>query len=232
MTFPARRVTRYGRFAAAYDALAAAWSGPAIRRARRATVQGLRRGDRVLVLGAGTGDAAVSAALSGAAVTAVDVSRSMIVRVRRRAARAGVRLETRVCDVRSGTALDGGPWDRISAPFLLSCLDAGEVSEVLVRLEAVLGPSGRLVVADFVPMSDGRLTRLAYRLYYGGPSLLFGALARNPVQPPHDLSAFAAAAGFVAERRRRFGVFGIGPRWFEAVTYVRSRDARAGGKPR
>lgn len=173
----------------------------------------------MLVVGAGTGDAAVTAARSGAEVVAFDVSDAMLDRVRGRAEATGVHVATRVGDVRAPGAIEPAAWDRIAAPFLLTCIAADELDAVVRTLAAGLAPGGTLAVSDFVPAPRGGLTRGLYRLYYGGPSLLFGALARNPVQPPHDLTDPAAAAGLVVERRARVGVYGIGPRWYETVVW-------------
>ena len=68
---------------------------------------GIRRGDRVLDVAAGSGNAAIPAALAGASVVASDLTPELLESGRLRAAELGARLEWRRADAEALPFLDG-----------------------------------------------------------------------------------------------------------------------------
>jgi ubiquinone/menaquinone biosynthesis C-methylase UbiE len=84
--------------------------------ARLVEVSGVRRGDRVLDVAAGSGNAAIPAALAGASVVASDLTPELLETGRRRAAEQGAELEWREADA------EALPFANAEFDTVISCL--------------------------------------------------------------------------------------------------------------
>lgn len=135
---------RYSIWAPGYDALVRAV--PSIDKARRRSIDllGLSPGERLLIVGAGTG-LDLSHLPDGLEVAAIDVTPAMIDRLRARARRM-----TRSADVRVGDARHL-PWpaDYFDAAVLHLVLAVmPEPERGLKEVDRVLRPGGRVAVFD------------------------------------------------------------------------------------
>ncbi|MDR7452443.1 MAG: ubiquinone/menaquinone biosynthesis methyltransferase [Armatimonadota bacterium] len=127
---------------------------------RAVAAAGLRRGERVLDAGAGTGDLARLAVAQGAQVTAVDVSLEMMAVARMKlGAEAGLRcVGGDIADL----PFRGGSFDAVLTAFTLR--HPTRLDEALRELMRVLIPGGRLVILEFArPLRPW--TAAAYRVY-------------------------------------------------------------------
>ena len=171
---------RYTVWAPVYDALAGA---ARFEGARRRSIDGLRlvAGDRLLIAGAGTGldldylPATVS-------VTAVDVTKAMLVRLERRAARLGLTVRTHVMDARL-LAFPDGAFDAVILHLVLAVMPDPE--QGLREVERVLRPGGRVAIfdkflrdADSAPMAR-RLLNLVARPTFTDLNRKLGPLLRG-----------------------------------------------------
>ena len=134
---------------------------------------GVRAGDRVLDVAAGTGNAAVPAALTGAQVVASDLTPKLFVAGRAFAARHGVQVEWEEGDA------EALPYEDGAFDVVLSCVGAmfaphhQRAADELVR---VCRPGGRIGLLSWTP--EGML---------GGLFRLMGPFAPPPppgAQPP------------------------------------------------
>jgi ubiquinone/menaquinone biosynthesis C-methylase UbiE len=117
------------------------------RRVRRAVLAEVKLGDRLLDVGCGTGTLAIDAASLGARVVAIDRSPAMLAVARQKAEKAGVAVAWREGEA-SFPPTGDGPFDVVSATFVLSEL-SGDLAELSIRrLGQLLRPGGRLVIAD------------------------------------------------------------------------------------
>ena len=133
----------YDRVGGLYDATLGFWSREVRRRA--ASALDLREGERLLIVGVGTG-MELEHLPSWVRGAGVDLSAGMLERSRRRRAELGMRgLELRVMDARSLDFPDEH-FEAVYLPLILTVVEDG--ARVLAEAARVTAPGGRLVVAD------------------------------------------------------------------------------------
>ena len=178
----------YGSVVSVYDELAAFYSRGLIGETKRRSLESLKPGDRVLFPGVGRGDEAIEAVRLGAVVTAVDVSTSMLSRLRYDldAQKLDAELiEGDVFEHRSGVL-----YDIVIANYFLNLYEASRAGAMIQALARLLEPRGRLVISDFARPSGGVFGRLVSELYYrpiNWIAWLLGLCAMHPILDYADL---------------------------------------------
>lgn len=134
---------RYTAWAPVYDRLVARMDfGPARRRSIEGL--GLRTGQRVLLVGAGTG-LDLEYLPDGVAAVAIDVTPAMLSRLERRASRRGMTVEAHVMDARA-MAFGDAAFDAVIAHLILAVMP--EPERAVREIARVLKPGGRVGVFD------------------------------------------------------------------------------------
>ncbi len=129
-------------------------------------------GERVLDVGAGSGNGALGAARRGARVTAVDISDRALALARRRAELEALTVDTQVADAEA-LPFDDASFDVVLSTFgVMFARDANRAGNELLR---VCRPGGRIALANWTP--DG---------FVGNTLAIVGR---------HAAAAAAAAAG-------------------------------------
>ena len=145
----ARQRFLYTLWAPLYDRLA--WI---FRRRRRRSIKvaDLKPGERVLILGAGTG-LDLDFIRPGPALTAIDLTPAMLERLRRRARRLGLAVDARVMD---GAALEfaDGSFDVVLLHLIVAVIP--DPVRCMHEVARVLRPGGRAVIFDKFCPDNGR----------------------------------------------------------------------------
>ena len=217
---PAR--STYGPLIPFYASMARCYSGGAIPACQRWAVQRLPAGSRVLFAGAGPGTDLTWAAQASPSVTAVDSCGTMIQHARRRLHRAGVDDAVDLVHADLFQLPKTASYDAVVAQFFLNVFAPTQLPHVLDNLADHLKPRGRLIVGDFAPLSRGR--HVLQQAYHDLPMRFFAHFGANAIHAVHDLPGHLAAAGFLVSERRRFGLFGVGPRWIEGLVAARKPE--------
>lgn len=134
---------RYTFWAPVYDRLAGAVGFDGMRRQSVARLE-LRAGERVLLVGAGTG-LDLAHVPPAARVTAIDITPAMLHRLERRAAHLGLAVDARVMDARA-LRFDDASFDAAVLHLVLAVMPEPEVG--LKDVARVLRPGGRAAVFD------------------------------------------------------------------------------------
>ena len=133
----------YERIGGLYDATLGFWSREVRRQAAEAL--DLREGERLLIVGVGTG-MELEYLRPFVRGVGVDLSAGMLERARWRRARLGMRdLDLRVMDARELDFPDGA-FEAVYLPLILTVVEDG--AQVLAEAARVAAPKGRLVIAD------------------------------------------------------------------------------------
>jgi ubiquinone/menaquinone biosynthesis C-methylase UbiE len=146
---------RYGLYAPVYDRVA-----QPLERGRKRAIERLdpEPGERILILGSGTG-MDLEYVPPGVAVTAIDVTPAMVGRTAARADSLGIDIDARVGDARS-LPFDDGTFDAVVLHLILSVIP--DPDAVVSETARVLDEDGRVSIYDkFVQEGEASLLRRA-----------------------------------------------------------------------
>ncbi len=174
---------------------------------RKAALDHIQPGDRVLDVGCGTGSLAVLAAKRGAKVIALDISPHMLALARRKADEHGVEVsflegQAHPQDSKRGMAVEG-PFDVVAATFTLSEISPDEAECVLFEMASRLKMGGKMILAD-----ESRPTNPLMRLFSGIQRAIawfvtFVFLEERPTRL-HDLRGFCHQFNLEVVREARY----------------------------
>lgn len=216
-SYPAVTATRnYDRLVGLYDLLASLWSGGAIRAARLWCARQTRSRSRVLVVGPGTGEDAAICCARGAQVQLVDVSEKMLEAAVLRCKSSGGTEPVAIHDDFREVQFSQ-PLDDILSPFFLNIFSAQELPQLLGQMRDSISSGGRILISDFSPPLRFIATSTLMELWHGIPMAFFFLFTGNAWHRVHDLPHALEEAGLTIIQRKRFRIFGIGPRWIEAL---------------
>jgi phosphatidylethanolamine/phosphatidyl-N-methylethanolamine N-methyltransferase len=195
---------RYTAWAPAYDAIVRAAGFDA---ARRLSIDALRlaAGNRVLIVGAGTG-LDLEFLPSRVHVTAIDVTPAMLKHLERRAASTRNPVTAHIMDARK-LAFPSSSFDAVVMHLILAV--TAEPERALREAVRVLKPGGRIAVFDKF-LQDGERPSLQRRLLNTMAKPLFSDLNRR-------LGPLIAGTPLVIERDEPVGFGGT----YRAVTLVK-----------
>jgi len=157
---------RYTLWAPVYDIISRVFRR---RRRRCLKVADLAAGERVLIVGAGTG-LDLDFIRPGPVLTAIDLTPAMLERLRRRAARLGLEVDARVMDA---TALEFPDASFDVALLHLIVTLVPDPNRCMREVARILRPGGRAVIFDKFCRDDGR-PPLAMRIVAPIGRALFG----------------------------------------------------------
>lgn len=179
MTGLMQRAEAWDDNVAEYEATAEPFTRPYATEALR-LAGGVRPGEALIDIAAGTGALALQAAQQGAAVLAVDFSPGMVARLRARLVEGG-HGETSRAEVMDGQALDlpDGGFDVASSMFGVMMFP--DPHRGLAEMRRVLKPGGRAVIATWGQRYGGA----------GSPLFVEAVRAVLPDRPPPPFPAVA-----------------------------------------
>lgn len=203
----------YDRVARVYEELSRLYSFGLIRRAKNVELRYMRPGDRVLYLGAGSGDDAVRAAARGVHVTAIDLSATMIGRLRRRLDARELSADLVVGDALAHSPAE--PYDAVCGNYFYNVFGPADMERVFAHTIGYVRPGGRLMVADMA-IPEGALGLVA-RGYLKLGLGFFRLLGLATGHPLYDYARLGARHGLIVETVHDFRLGGHGPALYRTV---------------
>jgi len=176
-----------------YDELAALYSLGRIEASKQSQIATLSSAERVLFAGVGRGRDAIAAARRGVAVTAVDLSPSMLRRFSRGLAREALRAESIEGDVANHHP--DVLYDTVVAHYFLNLFEIDQAAAMLSILLRLVRPGGRLMLADFAPGDGGAAAHWISEVYYRPVNWIAWALGFCALHPIPNYPDLIEAAG-------------------------------------
>lgn len=220
-----RERSPYDRWAWLYDALVHGWSLGAVGRAKRLQARRVKPGERVLCVGAGTGEDVAMAVRHGADVTCIDMSRAMCQRTQRRLEDARVSATV----IHGDIFLHSGEYDRIIVGFMLEGMTADVSSLAIEHMATLLRPSGTMSIASIALPQGSVPARIFTMLHHWialGVAHMLGFAPAYPLRPwrvyaRYDYPAMMQAAGLRVTWRDELRLWPRGPVVYQIAEGVR-----------
>ena len=216
-SYPTSPPTRnYDQLVRVYDLLARCWSGGAILTARLWCAERVSAGERVLVVGPGTGIDAASMAKRGANLLLIDHSLRMLQKSANRCPSHTSETPQQIHgDFRTQKDLE--IQDSVVVPFFLNVFSSEEALQVMHQLRTLIDQHGRILISDFSPPPKNWISRLAMEVWHAIPMSFFYLFTGNAWHRVHDIPQLAAQSGLEIIARKRFSLLKWGPCWIEAL---------------
>ena len=162
----------------------------------------VRRGDRVLDVGCGTGTLALRCLARGASVVGLDISDHMLANARQRADRAG--FGSRLTLVRDsvtqlGRHFEDRTFDVITCTLVLGEFPREYLEQILGACGRMLAPGGRLLIADEV-WPESRVGRALARCALAVLWIPQFLLLRRVTYPVSNITEIVRRCGLHVER--------------------------------
>lgn len=218
---PDKRLSRnYDRAAWFYESSAAVFSLGQIRAAKRYAVNQLQPGERVIFLGAGTGEDAIMAAERGCQVTCLDISQRMLDRLQHRLTQRGLKAEI-ICQ--NAFEFDRiGHYDACAANFFLNVFRQAEMRQMLKHAASLVRPGGKFLVAD-VALAQGNPVWQAFNIVYLKTAMVsFWLLGLVPLHRNYDYASLFPSVGLKLDHVQHFRFFPAGPIVYQVTVGIRT----------
>lgn len=188
---------KYWLMGPAYDALSWAFAGNAIYRCKCSLLKSpwLKRGDKVLVAGAGHGKEAIYAARMGASVTVLDLSQAMLNKFREAVEKTGEDLDIRIVHADIFKFEEYEQFDMVTGNFFFNLFPEKMVPDVLAHLKKLTRVGGYVVISDFALPQGNPLAKLFKHLYWYTAIVIFWATTGAAIHPVYDYKKYMMKAG-------------------------------------
>ena len=204
------RYTIVGHF---YDFVSNLYSGKSIQNCKIAHLDLLKPGDKVLFAGVGHGRDALYAAKRGAEVTVVDLSETMLMKLRKVLTAEGGKVDVRQVHSDILKFDEAGTYDMVVANFFLNVFNRSMMPRVLDHLIAQARPGGKVVVGDFAYPRGNLITRAFKTAYWYFAVIFFWLIAGNSVHDIYNYPEFMAKSGLKIEGKKHFRLLAMDCYW-------------------
>lgn len=195
--------SKYGRIACIYDFLGQVWTFGKIKQSKIWHAQFLKKGDRVLFAGCGTGEEALTAAKGGVHLVLIDHSEEMISLARNKFRSHGVEnfefIHGNIMDHEAEQA-----YDMVVANYIFDVFDPATMEEVLKHLTTQVKEDGLLSVSGFAPVKGWGVDRWIVEFFHGIPILIFSLFLGNALHKIYDYEPLLDRLGFNVTARQNF----------------------------
>lgn len=197
----------YDRMARVYDPMVGMWSNGRVKASKLAQLEHMEPGDRVIYVGAGTGQGAIEAARRGAEVTCLDHSEEMVRMIRDRFAGEVLDVDLVHDDLFAHT----GEYDVVCANFFFDTFDEDRVVDAVAHTAGLARPGGTLLVADVAVPEGSAPARWFMTGHHWVPFAVSRLQGLTPWFPIYDYPAILGGLGLEVVAEQRFRLWPAGP---------------------
>ena len=205
----------YDRTAWFYERAANMYSGGKILASKRWQLRDVGAGDKLLFVGAGSGEDVILAVQLGAQVTVVELSPKMLVSIERKLVDQGLLSSVElIC----GDAFDyreTEQFDLVAANYFL--FTPPRMVEMLRHLSTLLKVGGKLMIADFAPIRGNLFQRFLQGAYYYSAITAFHLIAKNPLHHIYDYTRHIEKNGLALACQKSFKVLPLQSSWYRSL---------------
>lgn len=186
----------YQKVGEIYEVLCVLFFGKAVYRCRAAMLDDIKPGAKMLFAGAGHGGDAIYAALSGADVTVIDLSATMLDKFRDNCKKYGAEGIIREIHGDVLEFKENNKFDVVVANFFLNIFDVEMMQKMLKKLVELAKPGAQIVIGDYVYTSRGNLvSRFLKNMYWYMSSITFYIVARHPIHAIYNYPDYLVKIG-------------------------------------
>ncbi len=202
-----------------YEKLANIYSFGMIRVSKDSQLQEMRKGEKVLYVGVGSGEDAIKAARLGADVTCIDLSPKMLSITKQRFEKESL-VGNFICDDITKYENEGY-FDVVTANYFLNNFSKTAMLSILQHLTTLLKQNGKLMIADFVAPSNNVVVRAFQKLNYYIAVTFFWLARVAPFHKMQDYSQYFSKIGLKLDKVSYMRFMRIGPITYGSITGVK-----------
>jgi len=197
-----------------YEITGSLYSLGQIPKCKKAMLDYLKPGDKMLIAGAGHGTEAIEAARRGINVTSVDISKTMIAFMQKKIDRANLSTPITIIKDNILNVEFPGQYDMVMANYFLNVFPREKMLQILTHLTTFVKPGGYMVVGDFALPKEGSAFYKAFQTaYWYLAAFIYWATADNAIHPIYDYPELLKGLGFDIADTRYFPMLGMKCHW-------------------
>ena len=209
----------YNRVSWFYDWLSLIYSAGKISAVKNSQITELQKGNKVLYVGAGSGNEAAKAGHYGCNIICIDIAPSMIERAKKAFCRNKIKAEFICGDITMHNRLDY--YDVITANFFLNIFSEDIVQTLLKHLTKLIKPGGKLLIADFALPQGNRASKISQKIYFRIANRFFSKFGLAPLHPIYDYPKYFNRCGLRLVKTTYFPITKWGPSGYMSITAMR-----------
>ncbi|PID42244.1 MAG: SAM-dependent methyltransferase [Proteobacteria bacterium] len=203
---------KYKWIGPAYDFLSSIYGGESIHNCKRAmlTEKHVKHGDKILIAGVGHGKDAIRAAEIGADVTVVDLSETMLKKLKEAIDKHPGDLKINMVHSDILEFGEVGHYDMVIANFFLNVFYEDLMTKILSHLvKLVKEDNGKMVIGDFSYPEGNIIKRNLQKLYWYIAAVIFYFATDNAVHKIYNYPALLRQQGLTIKDRKDFSYLGL-----------------------
>lgn len=202
-----------------YDWLSLVYSAGKISVAKNSQITELQENNKVLYVGAGSGNEAAIAVQYGCSITCIDIAPTMIERAQKMFYKKKLTAEFICEDIIMHNRLSY--YDVITANFFLNIFSEDMVKTLLKHLATLIKPGGKLLIADFALPQGNTVSKISQKIYFRIANRFFSKLGLAPIHPIYDYAKYFNQCGLRLVKTTYFPITRWGPSGYMSITAVR-----------
>ncbi|GAA3915370.1 class I SAM-dependent methyltransferase [Litoribacillus peritrichatus] len=194
-----------------YDFLSSIYGGESIHDCKRAmlTEENVKAGDKILIAGAGHGKDAIRAAELGADVTVVDLSETMLIKLKQAFEKHPGNLNVNVVHADILTFEEYETYDMVIANFFLNVFYEDFMEKITDHLIKCTKQGGKFVIGDFAYPNGNPISNTIQKGYWYTAALIFYVTSDNAIHEIYNYTELMKSKGLEVSETKHYRYLGM-----------------------